>query len=106
MKREFIHASQEYESQALSQVSAIVHFERGFETGWQACVAQRQKERRKTVRRKPPVQQRKAKMPLKGCGNCKRNEDRSCDKLVDLNGSGFCSDHNYKFWKRGTSAVA
>lgn len=67
----------------------------------QYIASQKIKESRPTVRAKRPAQQRKAKMPLiKGCGNCKRNEDRSCDKLVVLKGIGFCSDHHYKFWKR------
>jgi hypothetical protein len=59
MKRELEKALVEYEPYALSQVDPTSHFEWGFKIGWQACVAQRKKERRKTVAAKPAVQQRK-----------------------------------------------
>lgn len=69
------------------------------------CAALNAAEAGRTVRAKRPVQQRKVAI-LRGCGNCKRNEDRSCDKLVYLHGRGFCSDHGYKYWKRSTATVA
>ena len=58
----------------------------------------------RTVRRKPPVQQRKAKMP-RNCGTCQYIHDE-CPVNKQRMLPGSCSNHDYKYWKRGTSAVA
>lgn len=62
------------------------------------------KEARPTVRAKRPVQQRKAKMPLK-CGTCFYNICNSSSSVVCVRPDGaVCSRASY--YKRGTSAVA